>query len=122
MHGYHVYKVLWELRVGEIFIALHEGSNRYDRHAMETYRDSEAGVVVGHLPQEITKTCHYITRHNGIISDSVAGHRIHGEEAGGKEIACRLKFAGSSRNIRRLKQVVQGLGSPSVRVLSSVPV
>ena len=24
VHGYHVYKVLWEPRVGETFIALHE--------------------------------------------------------------------------------------------------
>ena len=38
------------------------------------------------------------------------------------EIPCRLKFAGSSRNIRKLKQVLQDLDSPCVRILSSMPV
>ena len=50
VRGYHVYQVLWEPHVGETFIALHEGGNGHDRHAMTIYRDSEAGVVVGHLP------------------------------------------------------------------------
>ena len=44
------YQVVWEPHVGETFIALHEGGNAHDRHAMAIYRDSEAGVVVGHLP------------------------------------------------------------------------
>ena len=122
VRGYHVYQVLWEPRVGETFIALHESGNGHDRHAMAIYRDSDAGVVVGHLPREIAKTCHYFTRHDGKISGRVTGRRIHSEEAGGMEIPCRLKFAGSSRNIRRLKQVLQDLDSPSVRILSSMPV
>ena len=49
VHGYHVYKVLWEPSVGETFITLHEGGNRHDRNAMAIYRDNEAGVVVGLL-------------------------------------------------------------------------
>ena len=92
VHGYHICQMLWH--VGETFIALHESGNGHDRHAMAIYRDSEAGVV-GHLPQEITKTCHYFTRHDGKISGRVTGRRIHSEEAAGMEIPCLLKFAGS---------------------------
>ena len=58
-HGYHIYQVLWEPHVGENFVAPHESSNGHNRHSLATYRDGEAGVVVGHLPSEITKTCHY---------------------------------------------------------------
>ena len=51
VRGYHVYQVLWELCVGETFIALHESGNGHDRHAMAIYRDSDTGVIVGHLPR-----------------------------------------------------------------------
>ena len=67
---------------------------------------------MGHLPREITKTCHYFTRHYGKISGRVTSRRIHSEEAGGMDIPCRLKFAGSSRNIKKLKQVLQNLDCP----------
>ena len=34
VRGYHVYKVLWERQVGEIFIVVHKTGNKHDRHAM----------------------------------------------------------------------------------------
>ena len=112
MRDYHIYQVLWEPHFEETFITLHETSNGYDRHTMVIYRNSDAGVVVGHLPRIITNICHYFTRHGGIIRGRVTSHRIHSEEAGSMEIPRRLKFAGSSRNIRKLKKVLQDLDSP----------
>ena len=82
-----------------IFVVLHESSNDNDRHAMAIYCDEDPGVIVGHLPREISKTCHYFTRHEGKISGEVTRRRIHSEVAGGMEIPCRLMFTGSSRNI-----------------------
>ena len=32
--AYHVYSVVWETRVGESFVVLHESGNDNDRHAM----------------------------------------------------------------------------------------
>ena len=58
VRGCHIYQVLWEPHVGGTFIALHESGNGHDRHTMAIYQDSKAGVVLGHLPREITKTCH----------------------------------------------------------------
>ena len=43
------------VHVGETVITLHECGNGHDKHVMAIYRDSEARVVVGHLPREITK-------------------------------------------------------------------
>ena len=57
VHGYHVYRTVWETHVG--------GGNSHDRYAMAVYRRVEdPGVIVGHLPREIFKTCHYFTRHS----------------------------------------------------------
>ena len=58
--GYHVYRVLWEPHVGET--VLHESGNDHDRHAMAVYRREDLGVIMGHLPREISKTCNYFTR------------------------------------------------------------
>ncbi len=121
LRGYHVYQAVWEPHVGEAFISLQESMNAHDRHAMAVYRrDEDPGVIVGHLPREISKTCHYFTRHEGKIIGEVTGRRLHSEEAGGMEIPCRLKFTGSARNIRKLKEVFRELNSPTVRILSSV--
>ena len=115
-----MYKVLWKPRVGETFIVVHETGKEHDRHAMAVYRDEEPGVIVGHLPQEIAKTCYYFTRHEGKISGEVAGSRVHSEEAGGLEVPCRLKLTSSSRNLRKLKEVFQQLNSPTVKIISSI--
>ena len=89
--------MLWEPYVGEAFIVLHESGNDYDRHAIAVYRDEDPGVIVGHLPRKISKTCDHFSRHETKISGKVTGCRIYSEVAGGKEIPCRLKFIGSSR-------------------------
>ena len=50
VRAYHVYRVVWDLRVGESYVVLHESGNDNDRHAMAVYRDEDPGVIVGHLP------------------------------------------------------------------------
>ena len=52
-----VVKVLWEPRVCETFIVVHETRNEHDRHAMAFYQDEKLGVIVGYLLWEIAKTC-----------------------------------------------------------------
>ena len=46
IQGYHIYRVVWELRVRESFVILHESSNNNDRHAMAVYRDEDPGTFV----------------------------------------------------------------------------
>ena len=55
---------------------------------------------------------------DGIISGRVTGHQIHSEEARFVEIPCWLKFVGSSKNVRKLKKVLQDLDSPCVKILA----
>ena len=65
IHGYHVYKIIWEPHVGDEFIVIQEGGNSHDRYVMAVYRlDEDPGVIVEHLPWEIFKTCHCFTVHS----------------------------------------------------------
>ena len=57
LRGYHVYQAVWEPRIGESFLALHEGSNVHDSNAMAVYRHEDPGAIVGHLPREISRQC-----------------------------------------------------------------
>ena len=121
VRGYHVYQTVWVAAVGEVFVALHEAGNSSDPHAMGVYAESNPGVLVGHLPLEISRYCHYFTIHEGKISGEVSGPRQYSQtlENGGMEIPCLLTFSGRRRNIRRLKEYFEGLSSNSVLVLSS---
>ena len=46
MWGYHVYTVVWEPRVRESFVVMHESGNDNDRHAMAVYCDEDPGTLV----------------------------------------------------------------------------
>ena len=54
--------------------------------AMAVYHHEDPGVIVGHLPRAILRTCHYFTRHEVKISGEIMGCQAHSEEAGDKEI------------------------------------
>ena len=120
VRGYHVYQGVWEPRRGDLFVSLHESENRHDRYAMAVYHSDVPGIVVGHLPKEISKMCYYFIRHDGKISGKVTGGRKYSEEAGGMEIPCELRFSGSARKVRKLRQLLTDLDSPVVVVVSSL--
>ena len=71
VRGYHVYLAVWEPHVEGRFIALHESGNPHDSHVMAVYRNEDPGVIVGHLPRELSRLCHYFTRHEGKITGEV---------------------------------------------------
>ena len=121
VRGYHFYQTVWVPVDGEVFVSLHEADNSSDSHAMGVYLESNPGVIVGHLPREISRYCHYFTMHEGKINGEVSGPRRYSQtlEKGGMEIPCLLTFSGRARNIRRLREHFEGLPSNSVLVLSS---
>ena len=60
VRGYHIYL---ELRVEEVFVALHESGTPHDSHTMAVNRNEDPGVIVRHLPRELSRLYHYFTRH-----------------------------------------------------------
>lgn len=100
IRGYHVYQGLWSPVVGELFVSLHQSDNTSDSHAMGVYSQNNLGLLVGHLPREMSHYCHFFTLHEGKISGKVTGSRRHSSEAGGMEIPCLLTFTGSTSMFR----------------------
>ena len=117
VRGYHVYQGVWEPSRGDL--CLHESENKHDQYAMAVYRSDTPGIVA-HLPKEISKMCYYYIRHNGKISGKVTGRRQYSEKAGGIEVPCELKFSGSAKKVRKLRQLLTDLDSPAVLVVSSL--
>ena len=55
--GYHVYLAVWEPRVEEQFIALHESGNPHGSHAMAVYHDEDPGVGLGSPLSSLPLAC-----------------------------------------------------------------
>ena len=51
------YHIMWETHARELFAMLHESGNdgHHDRHAMAVYHNKDPGIIVEHLPGEISK-------------------------------------------------------------------
>ena len=120
VRGYHVYQVLWQPRIRDSFIAVHEEGNKHHKYAMAVYRSEEPAFVVGHLPREIGKACYYFSKHNGQITDVVTGRRVYSDEAGGLEVPCRLTFTGHSKNVTKLEKIFQQFNSSTLTFVSDV--
>lgn len=112
VRGYHIYKAMWTPNFGEEFISLHQSGNTHDQHAMGVYIEDK--LLVGHLPREMARYCHYFTLHDGTIIGTVSGRRRHSSTAGGMEIPCILTFKGRRKTIKQLKKLLEELNTPSV--------
>ena len=65
IHGYHVYKEIWTVIVGEECNCECEFGNRHDPYAVAVMKDSH----VDHIPHTISCVCSmFIRRHGSIVS------------------------------------------------------
>ena len=75
IRGYHVQKEVWSPDVGESFVCFDEEENVQDRKAVAaTYAE---GIVVGHLPCEISNVCSHFIKHGGDINRTTTGRLQH---------------------------------------------
>ena len=91
IQGHHVYKTIWEPRVGEQLVLEREDSNSCDRYAVSVMK---YGTIVGHVPRELSRTYWYFIRRGGTISCEVTGNRKRGV---GLEVPCVYKLAGGEK-------------------------
>ena len=54
VRGYHVYKDIWEVAVGETVVCVLEPGNFHDRNAVAVEKD---GRIFGHLPRKVSCVC-----------------------------------------------------------------
>ena len=52
VRGFHVYKMSWKRKGGEILECLHEENNLYDVFSIEVCKSNNAQSVARHLPME----------------------------------------------------------------------
>ena len=66
-------------------------------------------IVVGHLPRFISMPCHLFLRKGGNITCVVNGTRLFLADLvqGGLEVPCRLVFQGSTRDIDKVRKMLQ---------------
>ena len=70
VHGYHVYRAVWEAAVGQVLPCQQERSNTHDPYAVAVV---DRGVIVGHVPRGISSVCYLFINRKGTITCEVTG-------------------------------------------------
>jgi len=88
--SHHVYKCIWSPCVGEQFEMFCEEDNEHNKYAMAVHLKNSL-TVVGHIPREITCTCHFFIKNKGEITGEVSRKRQRcTATCGGLEVPCLL--------------------------------
>ena len=89
VHGYHVYKDIWNAVIGEELVCEREPDNKSDRYAVAVRKDR---IIIGHLPRKISRTCSLFLRRGSEITCRVTGHTRYSVDLpqGGLEV-CNSK-------------------------------
>ena len=104
IRGYHVYCSIWEAEADELLSTLQDRGNVHDRFAVAVKKE---GLMVGHLPREVSKLCWFFIRRGGTITCRVTGRRRRSRlEQGGLEIPCDLTFEGPLKLLKQLKNAI----------------
>lgn len=95
IHGYHIYKDVWDPSVGETVNCERESGNSADRYAVALRKAD--GVIVGHVPRTISCMCTLFLRRGGTITSTMTGPRRYSNdlEQGGLELPCIYTFTGT---------------------------
>jgi len=107
IRGYHVYGEVWTAVLGEQLYCEREVGNVVDQYAVAVKND--AGTIVGHLPQKISRLCSIFLTGGGTITATVTGLRRYSSDLaqGGLKIPCDLKYCGEQKKISKLKKVLR---------------
>ena len=102
VRGYHVYKDLWDVSIGEDILCEREPFNNADRYAVAVLKDD---TVVGHIPRKISQICSLFLARGGTITCTPIGGRRYSSDLPqrGWEIPCKLAFTGKSKEVEKVK-------------------
>ena len=100
IRGHHVYKDIWIPVIGQQLCVLSEHNNPHHKRAVAVYKD---GVIVGHVPRELSKTFWFFIKHDGKVECEVTGRRKCGK---GLEVPCIYKLKGSRSMIEKARQLL----------------
>ncbi len=83
--------------MGEELTVRIDDNNEHDQYAVDVVKDD---VVVGHVPQEVTRVSYYFIRHGGQMKCQITGRRKLGK---GLVVPCIYCYSGPSRILKKLK-------------------
>ena len=91
VRGHHVYKTIWNPVIGEVLVCEQETDNDEDSCAVAVKLDD---IIVGHVPQEISRICWYFLERHGAILCEITGHRQYSRDLvqGGLDVPCIFHF------------------------------
>ena len=72
VRGFHVYKDIWEVAVGETVVCVLEPGNFHDRNVIAVGKD---GKIFGHLPRKVSHVYAVFLKIGGTICCTVTGTR-----------------------------------------------
>ena len=84
---------------------------------MAVFSVNNPGVIVGHIPCEISRIIYCFTRHEGKITGEVTRVQRYCRKVSGMEIPCVLHFSGPARSIQIFRQALEELALPTVTVI-----
>ena len=72
VRGFHVYKINWKPREGELLKCAHEFDNPYDMFSMKICKP-DSNEIVGHLPMEISWITKFILDRGPVCTIKIRG-------------------------------------------------
>ena len=100
VRGHHVYKGVWWSIIGQQLPVFQEPSNQHDKRAVAVFND---GIIVGHVPRELSKVLWFFLKHDGKIICEITGRRKRGN---GLEVPCIYKLSGPSSLIEKARKLL----------------
>jgi len=90
--GYHEYKDVWDVPVGELLQCEREVGNVHDTLAVAIVKDGSG--IVGHCPRKTSALCSIFIRCGSEITCQVTSGRQYLSDLpqGGLEVPCKLTF------------------------------
>ena len=106
MRGHHIYEDIWQPVVGEELTCGRERFNAADPFAVAVVKGE---ITVGHVPRNISVMCSLFLRRRGTILCHVIGARRFSADLpqGGLEVPCTLTFQGDSKDLDKVKKLIQ---------------
>ena len=88
IRGHHVFKDVWNPRLGEILLVGKEAGNHHDRYAVALLKAER--TTVGHVPREFSRVFWHYLNHRGKISCEVTGRRKYGNGLHGGSVCLQV--------------------------------
>jgi len=103
--GYHIYKEIWSASIGMSLGCERETFNPSDPYAVAMTHN---GVIVGHVPRNISGVCSAFLRRGETMTCVVAGVRQYSSDLlqGGLEVPCKLTFSAPTKEIQKLRKLL----------------